>query len=571
MATAVETVLLEGLSSTSKVSPVATAQFFSGRLLLALKWILAQISELNQLLQSLDRASYYAVMVLSIVCLYFSWIPNVVNLTHAPETVLLNVYDSVTEKLESLSLSSFVRRHCPSLSSSFFPTPYLLSGHHQTIFAGLVSRFCPPEPDIYEREIVSLPHGGRTSIDWSKGYKDLPANTPIIILQHGIDGNSRDRYILALLPHILKNGYKVASLNGRGQANVEITTPLLYNGAYTEDARFLMKHIQQQNPDAALIGIGFSLGANIMMKCVGEDGDACPLVGFVSVGNPFDLHMGLNRLHSTFLGRHLYSRVMTLGLVRTFKSHLKVFMDNLDHASFAEPIDADKALNSTYLHEFDDAITRRVLGFRSVSEYYRKGSSSQYILDIRVPTLILSDIDDPIVASDLIPFSDVLGNPNVILATTKRGGHLGWFEGVFKPTRWFPKPVMEFVNALLKAQQNLPPNMKRTLMQSTFSKDSSISVVPKDMSVQGEPAQKPSQKELDTESMPDTSAKTASTVVANRSNIGSHVLTFASRFIPARHASESANVYKVRKFVTYLVGVWALFLAAKKRTPKRLH
>lgn len=41
----------------------------------------------------------------------------------------------------------------------------------------------------------------------------------------------------------------------------------MYNGAYTKDVRHVMKHIQERlAPNTLLVGIGFSLGSNILVK-----------------------------------------------------------------------------------------------------------------------------------------------------------------------------------------------------------------------------------------------------------------------------------------------------------------
>lgn len=41
------------------------------------------------------------------------------------------------------------------------------------------------------------------------------------------------------------------------------------------------------------------------------------------------------------------------------------------------------------------------------------------------------------------------GNPNIVLATTRGGGHLGWFEGL-RPIRWVSKPICEFISTLFE-------------------------------------------------------------------------------------------------------------------------
>lgn len=85
-----------------------------------------------------------------------------------------------------------------------------------------------------------------------------------------------------------------------------------------------------------------------------------------------------------------------------------------------------------------------------------------------MPVLAISAQDDPIVCSRGIPFSAVDDNPNLVFAVTKHGGHLGWFEGFFRPRRWVAKPVVEFLRAVHEAnpakrqmKETVPPRSAR--------------------------------------------------------------------------------------------------------------
>lgn len=56
-------------------------------------------------------------------------------------------------------------------------------------------------------------------------------------------------------------------MNCRGCANSEIKTPQMYSGGYTDDLRVALAHIQKRlAPNTPLVGIGFSLGSNILVK-----------------------------------------------------------------------------------------------------------------------------------------------------------------------------------------------------------------------------------------------------------------------------------------------------------------
>lgn len=97
--------------------------------------------------------------------------------------------------------------------------------------------------------------------------------------------------------------------------------------------------------------------------------------------------------------------------------------------------------------------------FPTADAYYEWAGSHHKLPGIRVPFLAINSIDDPIVA--MIPFEIAAKNPWVCIATTKHGGHLGWFEGPLlgregtPPHRWVKKPVLEWFAAILDVEDEL--------------------------------------------------------------------------------------------------------------------
>jgi predicted alpha/beta-fold hydrolase len=108
----------------------------------------------------------------------------------------------------------------------------------------------------------------------------------------------------------------------------------------------------------------------------------------------------------------------------------------------------------TSILDFDEIATTKAFGFKTVDEYYRFGSCVFDIPYIDIPLLLISALDGPIAHKELLPFREVKSNPNVILATTKFGGHLAWFKGgcnnLLPTKRWFREPTSEFLHALMK-------------------------------------------------------------------------------------------------------------------------
>lgn len=160
--------------------------------------------------------------------------------------------------------------------------------HHCRTFILIISFF---RISIDNSELLSTPDGGTVSVDWAPSVKTMPADdTPTLVLLHGLTGGSHESYIRALVETMTKDhGYRCVVFNARACANTELTSAQLYSGNWTDDLRMVVKHIRKTLPESKLMSVGFSLGANILMNYMGEEGDQCEFLGAMSVGNPFDI------------------------------------------------------------------------------------------------------------------------------------------------------------------------------------------------------------------------------------------------------------------------------------------
>ncbi|KAI9205562.1 Alpha/Beta hydrolase protein [Polychytrium aggregatum] len=405
-----------------------------------------------------------AIVLTSLLIGFLRSLRSPVALVYGAETVQIAVVDE--DQVRRVPFAQFLKTTCPALfgpAASYYPTVWLASGHAQTIFASVRNYLVKNGPVFgnglsYEREIVTLPDGGSISLDWCPGNKGLPFDdTPIVVLMHGISGGSHESYVKDTIAEIAAgpHRYRTVVVNFRGCANTKITTSQLYSAGYTDDYKLALEHIQRCCPGAPMIGVGFSLGANIMLKALGEMGTACPLVSAVSVSNPYDMLVSSRAVHRQWFGSNVYSKVMAMKLKSVFKEHITHFENH-------DEIDADHVLQSRNTTEFDDRMTRRSFRYRSVDEYYRLSSSVLQLPNVRIPMLCLHSLDDPISDREAIPFGEVRCNPYVVLATTPRGGHLGWWAGQLKPKRWFPVPVSQYITAMFENYTRLPKDLQES-------------------------------------------------------------------------------------------------------------
>ncbi|KAF9426930.1 hypothetical protein BGZ94_005782 [Podila epigama] len=417
---------------------------------------------------------------------YYSTSPVV--LLHNRNPASIRLYNPRTGKTRTENLMDYVKRKCPSLSDPsravFRPTLWMTNGHLQTAYAAYRdynSRYIIN----YDRELLVTPDGGTVSLDWAPSLKKMPADdTPTLVLLHGLTGGSHESYIRALVQTMTEDhGYRCIVFNARACANTEVTTAQLYSGSWTEDLRMAVKHIRKVLPEAKLMSVGFSLGANILVNYMGEEGDNCEFLGAMSVGNPFDLMGSCLALSRGFLGAKIYSPAMGGNLRRIFMKHAKIFENS-------DVVDVEAVKRVVSIRDFDDEVTRRVFKYRTVHEYYRMASSTQRVLDIKRPFLCLNALDDPIAVAECLPLDEIYENPFGLLATTTHGGHLGWFEGFWSQERWCTKPLSEFCIAMFEADRrpvSLTPTRKAATLTTDENESHSTSVMTRNMDALKDP------------------------------------------------------------------------------------
>ncbi|XP_047336010.1 embryogenesis-associated protein EMB8-like [Impatiens glandulifera] len=325
------------------------------------------------------------------------------------------------------------------LTSAYKPYPFIgWNRHVETIFASLFRYL----PDVrFRRECVQMKDGGVVSLDWVSGDDlRLPFNSPTLILLPGLTGGSGDSYVRHMLVTARNNGWRVVVFNSRGCANSPVITPQFYSASFIEDIREVVVHVGSRYPDSNLYAIGWSVGANILVRYLGQETDEIPLSGAVSLCNPFDLVIANEDFRKGF--NKIYSKALANGLCKIFKKHASLF------EGIGGEYNIPMAAHARTVREFDEGITRVAFGFESADDYYFNSSSSDCIKYVRTPLLCIQAANDPIAPYRAIPFEDIKENQNCMLIVTPKGGHLGWMAAGSKSplgAPWTNSVVMDFL------------------------------------------------------------------------------------------------------------------------------
>ncbi|KAK0587716.1 hypothetical protein LWI29_027538 [Acer saccharum] len=314
------------------------------------------------------------------------------------------------------------------------------SRHIETIFAA----FFRSLPDVrLKRECLRTKDNGSVALDWVSGdHERLPPDSPLLILLPGLTGGSGDTYVRHMLLRARSKQWRVVVFNSRGCGDSPVTTPQFYSASFLGDMHEVVAHVSTRYPKANLYTVGWSLGANILVRYLGQESHSCPFSGAVSLCNPFNLVIADEDFHKGF--NNVYDKALTSALCRIFKKHALLFED------MGGEYNIPSAANAKSVREFDEGLTRVSFGFKSVDDYYSNSSSSDSIKHVRIPLLCIQAENDPIAPSRGIPREDIKANPNCLLIMTPKGGHLGWVAGAEAPlgAPWTDPVVMDFLEHL---------------------------------------------------------------------------------------------------------------------------
>jgi len=170
-----------------------------------------------------------------------------------------------------------------------------------------------------------------------------------------------------------------------------------------------------------IVAFGASLGGNVLLKWLGENGGSTLVRAAATMSVPYDLAAGARHLERG-LGR-LYVR----GLLTTLKTKAASVMSRFPEMKSI--LSADRIARSRSFYEFDDAATGPLHGFAGADDYYSRSSSLRFLGRIKAPTLCISAFDDPFLPRDVLTRAREAASPSIDFLTSENGGHVGFVAG----------------------------------------------------------------------------------------------------------------------------------------------
>lgn len=298
----------------------------------------------------------------------------------------------------------------------FEPNPFqvhpALSGPTRQTIGGKLLRARTEKrsgPLRVERERWETPDGDFLDLDLVE--PEHPTGDVALIL-HGLEGSTRRPYVRITLRELARRGVRGVAMNFRTCSGEPNRLPRSYHSGDTGDLRWVLSQLDGARSVSV---IGFSLGGNVLLKYLGEEGDAAGISRACAISVPFDLSAGADAIQRGAAGV-----VYTQYFLRSLKRKVK-WKAELLGGDLVQP-----ALAARTIREFDDVLTAPLHGFIDAEDYYARSSSGGFLPQVRVPTLLIQSRDDPFQPQDALPLMSMVENPSIRPLLTDRGGHLGF-------------------------------------------------------------------------------------------------------------------------------------------------
>ncbi|GMM27383.1 putative carboxylic ester hydrolase [Martiniozyma asiatica (nom. inval.)] len=460
---------------------------FYGQLLLDKLYSFAQRNSVE-----VSEIQNYCVLIVLFTILYkvftnVHWI-NVVKTSYPRNDIVQFHHVDENGQNNSCTLQEFINENVKEFSNGSWSifNPLLSNGHLQTMWAG-IRQFRFSDKVYFTRKLFRVSDGALVGLDRVvpvAQFNSVPFDKqrftdgqpqkidsftrymseeelekletgsddtrPIFIILPGLSGSSSESYVRSFFYELLNyynlkldsdSNFDCYCLNTRGSGNVNITTPQLFCGLWTQDIREVIQFFKLKYPNRKIYCMGVSIGSIILNNYLCQEGENSGVTLAFLVASVWDLSTSSYALENNFISSLFYSTALAFPLLKVLDRHKNKLRED---PSFVKSYTPETCKKIVKLKIFDDYFTSQFFGFTCANHYYAEGSPLNRIINLRTPVVNISSLDDPVTNGvephiiDRASFQPFINMVNVTL-----GGHVGFFT--FTNRRWHCRPAAELV------------------------------------------------------------------------------------------------------------------------------
>lgn len=324
---------------------------------------------------------------------------------------------------------------------NFAPRRFLRNGHLQT----LAGNFLPRKLSLPEAEHLLVEVEGPLSgygpsrvlchCHWQP--EELRREALTVVIVHGLEGSSNSQYVLGNAARALSAGFNVVRMNMRSCGGTDELSPTIYHSGRSEDVAAVVRTLVEHRGIDSIALLGYSMGANLVLKYAGEIAANPPaaIKAVVGISPLMDLAASSSALHE------VQNRIYEWHFLRSMLARVRRKAALFPKIYTTENLDKIRTMRL-----FDEHVVARYGGFSGADDYYYSVASSQYARQFNLPTLIVHSVDDPFIRMLPSTRAALVANPGVTYIETTHGGHCAFLAAANGDDgRWAETTLLRFL------------------------------------------------------------------------------------------------------------------------------
>lgn len=296
-------------------------------------------------------------------------------------------------------------------------------------------------PGRFDRMLFPMSDGSGDQLSAVLNHPDYETSKtpgPLVVLIHGLTGDENSDYVIGSTAFHLKRGRRVLRLNLRGAGPSRASTGGHYHSGCAPDIRDALSCLSKSLTSQGIYLIGYSLGGNILVNFLATYGTDFDIRGAVTVSASI---YGAGAVKRLMKPRNRFYHAWLLSQMKRECLAPGAKLETQERKAISE---------AETIYEFDDKFTAPRNGFKDADDYYARTAGWYVAPKITVPTLLIHARNDPWIPTE--PYDDLLRQkpPNLLIAITDGGGHVGFHGQGFKET-WHDRCAETFFASLLKS------------------------------------------------------------------------------------------------------------------------
>lgn len=295
---------------------------------------------------------------------------------------------------------------------------------------------------------MGTPDGDFLDLDWARDS----TSSKLAILTHGLEGRSSGNYTQGMATALVRSGWNALAWNFRGCSGEPNRSLKSYHSGATGELQTVLDHVIATTKYEYIALVGFSLGGNLTLKYLGDQGRAIDprICGSVCLSVPCDLASSAKQLE------HWQNRIYMARFMRSLRAKIREKAVRYPGALDLNGLDTMRTFA-----EFDDRYTGPIHGFEGAEDYWMQCSCRHVINQIAVPTLLINALNDPFLTPKCFPHEAAKANPNFHLETPKCGGHLGFVEFNDQNEYWSERRTVAFLGDVNPPTEPEPSSQRK--------------------------------------------------------------------------------------------------------------